>query len=470
MKRICAGIFALAIFSTSHSQSLSWGNEITVASASTYGSMRPRIVLDGSNEPLILWGQGAGSESLWTARWNGTGFAAPVSPMPAGWYAIEDVWMGADMASKGDTVYVVFKRDGTPHSYVARSADGGQTWATPVQFDLTTYSTLASVEVTADGNPVIMYMEMYSDYYVINSTDGGMTFSLPVTVNAVAGNDVCDCCPGYLAVDGNRQVAAWRTNNNNMRDIWFAVSNDGGATFPSGADIDPTNWVLTSCPSVGPDPLLNGDTLITVFMSSNRIYVSTANVNTGQVGVFGMIAGSIPGTSIQTYPFIAGSGDTLIAVWQQNTSGNTDVWYSFSTTGASGLFTNAAMINSTTTGLQTAPHVAYKNGVFHFTWRNISGGVLAYRTATIVPAGMEEEGSSMLLVYPNPSSGNMTIDLSAFANENVTIELLDLTGSIIQSENSSGKDQFELQHHAAGVYVVRITGGEKTMVKRIIFN
>src|SRR5687768_2033739 len=111
MKKIYALLSIGFLCSSAQSQTLSWGNEITVASSATHGSLRPRIVLDGSSEPLILWGQGTGNNPIWMADWTGSGFGTPYLLLPSAFEPYMEVWTGADMASKGDTIYVVFKRE-----------------------------------------------------------------------------------------------------------------------------------------------------------------------------------------------------------------------------------------------------------------------------------------------------------------------------------------------------------------------
>ncbi|HLG04347.1 MAG TPA: T9SS type A sorting domain-containing protein [Bacteroidia bacterium] len=473
--------FALFLSASAIAQSLTWGNEIIVAPGSIYGAVRPRIALDAAGEPTVIWGGSTTTQPLWAADWNGTGFATPVQLSPAGVDPYMQVWTGAEMAAGGNAIYVVFKREPftSNNAYLVKSTDGGQTWSDTI-FIGGASSWLPSVAVTDNGNPVIVYMELLAtgEYFTISSNDGGQTFTSPVNISSLAGTVACDCCPAYMDIEGNRQVVTWRRNSSNTRDIWMGVSNDGGATFPTGYDIDPTDWVVTSCPSVGPSPLLSGDSVITVYMSGasggNRVYLSTANAITGQTGTSAMIAGSIPGTTMQTYPFIAGTGDTMIVVWQQTTSGNLDVWYSWSLTGATSLYSNAAIANSITTNTQAYPHVVYGNGAFHLTWRDAVTNSIIYRKATISPSSVEEQAISPVKVYPNPSGGNITIDLSAFQNnvapKAIGIEVKDISGRIVESRKVTGESRVELTHQAAGTYLVVVRTEEmENYVTRIVF-
>jgi hypothetical protein len=480
MKNIYTSLLFVLVFSAVSAQSLSWSSEVTVAMGSMYGNIRPRIIVASGNIPVVMWGGGTGTEPLRAARWNGTSFTAPSMITPAGVDPFIDTWAGADMGGEGNNIYIVFKRQPEMMNcmYLVKSSDGGMTWGDTVLITANMYNRFPSVAVTPLGNPVIMYMAFDSTwmspaYVVINSNDGGQTFTMPVNISGLGSSEVCDCCPGYLAVDGTTQIGTWRRNNNNMRDMWAGISTDGGMSFPTGFDVDNTNWIVTSCPSTGPDPLISGDSLYTVFMSAangqNRVYISSANFSTQQIAYVTQIASNYTGTTTQNYPFIAGSGDTIAVVWQQVTSGNTDVYYAWSVTGSAGLINTEALLTNSSTGTQRNPHVAFSNGTFHFTWTDLASGNVMYKSATIVPLGMEEEESPALLVYPNPSAGTMTIDLSGFENENVAIEVLDLAGRVLETEWSLGKNQFGLRHRTAGVYIVRITSEEKIIFQKIIF-
>lgn len=65
---------------------------------------------------------------------------------------------------------------------------------------------------------------------------------------------VCYCCKTALAVAPNGHLyAAWRhVFANNMRDIAFTVSRDGGATFAPLSRVHEDKWSINGCPDDGP--------------------------------------------------------------------------------------------------------------------------------------------------------------------------------------------------------------------------
>jgi hypothetical protein len=484
MKTIFTFFLALTFSFTSFSQSISWSNEQIVANGNTYGYVRPRIVTTTGNIPVVMWGGGTSGQPLYVARWNGTGFGTPVPVTPMNVDPFIVTWAGADIAAYGNDVYVVFKREPemSNNIYIVKSSDGGITWSDTTRVDgsIGPYDRFPTVAVNWSGNPYVMFMTfdmswLNATYVVTRSTDGGQTFSTPVPVSTLGGSDVCDCCPGYVIADGNNVATAWRRNNNNTRDMWAGISTDNAMTFPTGLDVDNTNWMLSSCPSSGPHPYLDTDSLFTVFMSGasgdNRVYINTKNITNSMNGYTSMLLGSVPSAAIQNYPFTSGNKDTLATVWQQSLSGNTDVYFAWSISGSEALVNSGTVLNNTN-GLMQNPHIAYKNGIFHVVFTDATNGNVIYKRGTFLPNGVGEINyENALNVFPNPSAGNVTLDLSAFAKKDTRVRLTDITGKIVYENNSGGTNNLVLPHQLPGIYFAEVTSGGISLVRRkVIFN
>src|ERR1035437_711952 len=108
MKKILTYFILLLSFSGFAQSAITWTAGMNV-SANSYGNLHPRMVVDHSGNPMIIWGR-MSDASIFFSRWNGTAFTIPVKLNPS-WISIATAsWMGPDIASKGDTVYVVMKR------------------------------------------------------------------------------------------------------------------------------------------------------------------------------------------------------------------------------------------------------------------------------------------------------------------------------------------------------------------------
>ena len=84
---------------------LQWGAVMDVAPAAS-GNLHPRIVLDASGNPLLVW---VHADRLMYARWNAGSFSAPQVLNPVNLPVAGASWMGPEITAHGDTVYVVMK-------------------------------------------------------------------------------------------------------------------------------------------------------------------------------------------------------------------------------------------------------------------------------------------------------------------------------------------------------------------------
>jgi len=85
-------------------------------------------------------------------------------------------------------------------------------------------------------------------------------------------------------------------------------------------------------------------------------------------------------------------------------------------------------------------------------------------------SGLEEFGIfAGVTVYPNPTSDNVSIDLSAVSAENVSITLIDMTGKVLAVQNNVAGSvaQFDMTTFSKGMYQVRITDGTVISTRKV---
>ncbi len=69
------------------------------------------------------------------------------------------------------------------------------------------------------------------------------------------------------------------------------------------------------------------------------------------------------------------------------------------------------------------------------------------------------------MVYPNPTSGFITIESS----ENASAKIIDILGkTVLKSEISTGKSEFNLSQFPKGIYFLKIQFKETSQTKKII--
>lgn len=79
-----------------------------------------------------------------------------------------------------------------------------------------------------------------------------------------------------------------------------------------------------------------------------------------------------------------------------------------------------------------------------------------------------DENSSMFNLFPNPSDGQVNLDLSTFAGEQMFVEVYDMLGNMVYSmEANNGIINMDLSNQASGTYIVSIRIGEKILKSKL---
>lgn len=98
------------------------------------------------------------------------------------------------------------------------------------------------------------------------------------------------------------------------------------------------------------------------------------------------------------------------------------------------------------------------------------GEVEDYVINIVATNGLAEMGVfAGVAVYPNPTSGNLFVDLSSVSTENVSIKLIDVTGKVlaVQHSVSGSLAQFDMTGFSKGMYQVVISDGASVSVRKV---
>jgi hypothetical protein len=281
-----------------------------------------------------------------------------------------------------------------------------------------------------------------------------------------APGEVCDCCPNQIVLDNDHVVALYRNAGSNVRVMWGAVSTDGGMSFPLGAMIDNTNWVLNACPSSGPDGYLSGDSIRYVWMSGanngTKIHLGSALAGNLSLGSERFVHPGQPMGTQQNFPRIAGNGDTLGVVWENYLNGARDILFSWSVTGVTGL-SAPEMVNTDMNGAQRTPDIAFRSGAFHIIWGEGGSAQVRYRKATVLDASaIAESGNEAVRCWPNPVSDALHVE-GAHWNRAVIIDALGKVFATVPLKAG----MIDMSTAAPGDYTLQLSGisGAKAMVR-----
>ncbi len=474
MKKIIYFLVFLLVCIESNAQTLNWSAIQAISSGSQSGYDRPRVVTTANNSPLVIWTKTSSPKSVKASKWNGTSFSAPYDIVPP---SLEVTgFIGPEIASKGDTVYVIFLSALSPNYfvYLISSFDGGLTFSDTVRVSDNSNThkfAMPNVAVNTDGNPIVSYMESsltWTDWeqMVKVSFDFGNTFSPAFDVSALAPGEPCDCCKSSLVANGNEVFLLFRNNDMDVRNSYIAKSSDGGLTFTTTNDIDNANWVIGSCPSTSAQGMLSGDSIIIVRRSGangqDKLLLSAINSTDLQYAYNHNIDPISFG--VQNFPEIAGNGDTIGVVWQDNRNSYMDCYFSCSTTGANTISGSIYMSDTNNVGSQTDPDICFTNGVFHFVYENIGTHEILYRSATFANnTTITELDNNQFTIYPNPTKEK--IKISTHLKGLVSIK--NIEGKLLmQVEKKQENEIIDISFLPPGIYTVELQKQTTRFIKQ----
>ncbi|MGZ5242768.1 MAG: T9SS type A sorting domain-containing protein [Bacteroidia bacterium] len=470
-------------FNATGQSQITWQNAIDI-SGETGHNMHPRMSLDGKGNPMVIWGN-MDDESVMFTRWNGSSFNTPKKLNPEGFTVATASWMGPDIASKGDTVYVVLRQtpettDTSKHIFIFTSFDAGQNFAGPVQVDFIgdSLSRFPTVTVDEKGNPVVAFMKfnksfMESKWVVARSEDYGKTFFMDVKASGYSGMEaeVCDCCPGAIINSGTTTALLYRDNLKNIRDIWVGISTNSNKSFPAGFNIDKNKWLISSCPSSGPDGIITGDSLYSVFMSGGsgkvRTYLSKSSVKDASSSIVTRFTGEINLLGQQNFPRISSYNKAAAIVWRQSVGGVAHLPIMFTTDITKGFPSAYELVDVADV---TNTDVAVGKDNVYVVWQDDKFGTVKLRSGSYSssPNSINENiKDNLFTIYPIPATNAFTVNLT---NRNCDIIITDILGRTVYSLLNIAENKIEIGTATwkKGLYMITVKAGANVSTQKLI--
>lgn len=474
-------IFLLFLFVSviSEAQNLFFSFPFQISSPIT-GNTRPRVALV-NDEPLVIWGDPANDDVVMYSHWNGNGFDAPIQLTHPDETVMLGYAEGPVIKTFGDTVYICYVSMGMfeHRAYLRKSIDGGQNFSDTILINDRSFGVMleyANMALDANGNPMVLFIRSEAGenpkYVVYHSSDGGNTFTGEINATPDSTMQPCECCPASLEIDNNMVYCTYRNNISNIRDFYVSISENGGISFDSLRRIDNTDWFSTSCPASGASSMISGDSLISVFMvkENNRSMIKASAIHKTTYGAgpeYFVDPQVLAGTFQMNYPEIAGNGDTIGIVWQDNRSGSNKTYISYSTTGLHAL-SQPVLISDFVGITHQNPHLVFKNGIFHITWKDFNNDIVWYRKASFNSNILSsyEDNKNQFTIFPNPAQNE--ISLSCPINQFYQIEILDLTGKSIYSGTLNSIQKINTEDFASGVYQILLSNSQEIHSEKLI--
>ncbi|MBV6474100.1 MAG: hypothetical protein JPMHGGIA_02403 [Saprospiraceae bacterium] len=458
--------FLALAFCTSSFAQIQWtgGGEV---SAKSFGNHYPRMAVDGMGNPLVIWGR-SGDESVFLSRYNGVSFTTPIKLNGLLTVASAN-WMGADIASHGDTIYVVMKQ--TPESepasliHLVKSFNGGRSFTPPVRVDSSTgsISRFPAVACDPEGHPIVAFMKFdasfkESRWVVARSNDFGESFSMDQKASGWGNSEaVCDCCPGTIISQGNVCAMLYRNNRANIRDCWAGISTDRGYQFTDGFALENNNWNLMSCPSSSPDGIILDDTLYSVFMNGvsgkQRTYLSRSSLPNRMLSSITTLTETIPGLTLQDDPRIASDGTAAAIVWRQIAGASAQLLLLFTRNVANGF---SASYDTVDLADITSEDVAMSNGNIYVVWADDRSGTVKYRFGQYTPSttGNADPSAADFDIFPNPATD--ILNIRSNGSKPFSASIHHSTGRRIYAEYGIENCSLNIGDWADGIYFLQL--------------
>jgi PKD repeat protein len=179
-----------------------------------------------------------------------------------------------------------------------------------------------------------------------------------------------------------------------------------------------------------------------------------------------------------------GSGSESITIEEYSTP---VAGFTSSTSFATAIFTNTSTGGGNTTydwdfgdgnaSNETDPIHAYSNTITYtvtLTATNECGTDTYTDTVTLSTVGLDDLFlNGDVSVYPNPSKGEFTIDMTVLASSDITVEVENILGAIVYESTPGAvqgnySENISLGNAPAGMYFVRVTAGKQQLVKKIV--
>lgn len=220
-----------------------------------HGAVQPQVAVAPSGRIHVVFGRD--SAIYHTSSADGRTFSPPVKVG-----ALEKLALGMRRGPRATAtdrlllVTAISHADGDLHAWT--SADAGQTWRETAPLNTTANAAREGLHALAgDGRGLVaaVWLDARGGGAELRgrvSRDGGATWGADTRIYASPDGHICECCAPSAAIGPRGEIAAmWRNWLGGARDLWAAVSTDGGAHFAAAHKLGSGSWKLQACPMDG---------------------------------------------------------------------------------------------------------------------------------------------------------------------------------------------------------------------------
>jgi hypothetical protein len=298
----------------------------------------------------------------------------------------------------------------------------------------------------------------------VKSTQSNSNYVFFVTKMDTAGNYIW--ARGSSAYDSHSEthgsaVTADNTGNCYVAGDYAALFKLGSFNFPAGSNVTQRNAFLAKYNASGVVQSVNTFTtssglnnlVSAICYDHNKI--TLAGITPGATN-FGSASLANSGNYVAQFNL---SGNNLSVAYISGTlsSASTDYNYGLKTDTAGNIYVSGRYSHSEVFGSLTNSNPSYAPAMYVGKFGSVASGIEIF-----------SKDHSSLLIYPNPATDFVTIELRAFTSP-IKIEIIDLTGQIVYSEYTTNpQTRINCNSWAKGIYFIKATGSEFQKTTKLV--
>jgi hypothetical protein len=279
---------------------------------------QPQAAVDENGVIYVAFGAG-NAVYCCTSNDGGETFGVPIKVGDVSKLAL-GMRRGPRIAASTDIVVITAISHDSGNVSAWRSTDGGAIWQGPVQVNDSPNDAregLHAMAMSSTGDVYCTWLDLRhngTQLFGAASTDGGKTWSVNRPIYRSPDGSICECCHPAVTYDSKGGLyVMWRNALGGFRDIYGAVSRDGGKTFSAGGKLGTGSWKLDACPMDGGYLAAAAPGKVTTVWRRDRQIFRTDSDRRGE---------QLLGTGEQ--PWTAATTDGAYVVWLSGRDG--DLW------------------------------------------------------------------------------------------------------------------------------------------------
>ena len=229
---------------------------VEIVPPSLTGALQPQVAVGAKGEIHVVFGQKDGAIHHTISTDGARTFSAPVKIGALPKLAL-GMHRGPRIAVAAERVVVTAITHEGGDLLAWTSTERGVSWTGPATVNTAPKSAREGLHAMASSGErvAVVWLDLRgsgTELWGALSKNGGASWEPDARIYQSPDGSICQCCAPSLAFGPRGELAAmWRNAVGGARDLYAALSSDGGATFGPAAKLGTGTWKLNACPMDG---------------------------------------------------------------------------------------------------------------------------------------------------------------------------------------------------------------------------